>query len=84
MDYLVIHQLMQIPGSEDYEDLLIWNGLITAGSFMLDEDGEILSYQDTLQIENLDLNELEASISAIDTALAEWGDTLNQYYHLES
>jgi hypothetical protein len=47
------------------------NRTLVHGSFALDESGNKLLYRDTLQLENLDLNEIEASINALSLALAE-------------
>ena len=87
-DFLVIQQkIFDIPihlitNSKFLRDLLVWNGFFTAGGFVVDEDACLL-YQDTLQIKNLDLNELSASIYAIGMALDEWGGDLHDYYESE-
>jgi hypothetical protein len=46
------------------------------GAFVLDEEGTTLLFRDTLQLENLDRNELEGSIDALSLALAEYADEL--------
>ncbi len=59
-------------GSEQlYKRLLQLNRNFIHGSFVLDEAGGLLLYRDTLQLENLDLNELEASINSLGLFLAE-------------
>jgi hypothetical protein len=72
---LVIEQfviaLPQDAGSEVYRRILQMNRDLVHGAFVLDESGEKLLYRDTLELENLDPNELEASINALSMALAE-------------
>jgi hypothetical protein len=45
----------------------------------MDIDGEYILFRDTLQLENLDRNELEASIHALSLALAEYGEEMLGY-----
>ncbi len=77
---LIIEQLiMPVPeGSsmEFYRSLLQMNGTLVHGAFVLDEEGKHVFFRDTLQLENLDRNELEASIRALSLALAEYADDL--------
>ncbi len=54
-----------------YRRLLQINRTLVHGAFVLDEDGKSVFFRDTLQLENLDLNELEGSISALSLAMAE-------------
>jgi len=56
--------------------LLQINRTLVHGAFVLDEDGTTLLFRDTLQMENLDRNELEGSIDALSLALAEYADEL--------
>ena len=61
--------------------LLEMNRDMVHGAFVLDpEDGWIL-FRDTLQLANLDLNELDASINALGLALAEYGLELIAFAH---
>ena len=46
---------------------------------MLDETAGRIFFRDTLQLANLDLNELEGSIRALSLALAEYGSELLTY-----
>jgi len=55
-----------------YKSLLQKNRDIVHGAFVLDETGEKVIFRDTLQIENLDLNELEASINSLALLLSEY------------
>jgi hypothetical protein len=62
--------------AEVYRSLLQKNRDIIHGAFVLDEDGTTLLFRETLQMENLDRNELEGSIDALSLALAEYADEL--------
>ena len=71
---LVIEQIiMEVPGkAEDFfKRLLQINRSLVHGAFVLDEDGKNVIFRDTLQLENLDKNELEGSINSLSLALAE-------------
>jgi hypothetical protein len=46
---------------------------------VLDDKAETVIYRDTLQLENLDRNELEASVHALSLGLAEFGGELLSY-----
>jgi hypothetical protein len=45
----------------------------------MDEEARLILFRDTLQLENLDRNELEASIQALGMALAEFSSELISY-----
>jgi hypothetical protein len=51
--------------------LLQMNRTLVHGAFALDEEGKRVLYRDTLQVANLDLNEVEGTIEALSLALAE-------------
>jgi hypothetical protein len=76
---LILEQVI-IPMPESSSDfckrLLQINRTLVLGAFVLDEDGTTLLFRDTLQMENLDRNELEGSIDALSLALAEYADEL--------
>jgi hypothetical protein len=57
-----------------FKRLLQINRELVHGAFVMDIDGEYILFRDTLQLENLDRNELEASIHALSLALAEYGE----------
>ncbi|MBW1898507.1 MAG: YbjN domain-containing protein [Deltaproteobacteria bacterium] len=69
---------MRIPeNSKDlYKRLLQMNRNLVHGAFVIDEDEKIILFRDTLQLENLDRNELEGSIHALSLALSENGAEL--------
>jgi hypothetical protein len=76
---LILEQLiMPIKGgsADSFKRLLQLNRSLVHGAFALDEEGTTLLFRDTLQLENLDLNELEGSIDALSLAMAEHGEEL--------
>lgn len=79
---LVIEQvIMPVPENpgDFYEKLLKMNRTLVHGAFVLDEEGKNVIFRDTLQIENLDPNELYASIEALSFGLAEHSSELLRY-----
>ena len=77
---LVIEQVIIKTPQKDllnfFQRLLQMNRHIVHGAFVLNEDSKIVIFRDTLQLENLDRNELEASIHSLSLALAEYGEEL--------
>lgn len=76
---VIMEQLiMEVPEKPGdlYEKLLKMNRTLVHGAFVLDEEGKRVIYRDTLQLENLDKNELEASIVALSMGIAEFGSEL--------
>lgn len=76
---LILEQvIMKVnPNAEGiFKRLLQMNRNLLHGAFVLDEKGETLLFRDTLQLENLDRNELEGSIHALGLALSEYGNEL--------
>ena len=65
--------------NEIYKSLLIKNRDIIHGAFVLDETGKKVIFRDTLQLENLDLNELEGSINSLSLLLSEYSDELIKF-----
>jgi hypothetical protein len=59
-----------------YRSLLQKNRDIIHGAFVLDETGEKVIFRDTLQIANLDLNELEGSLNSIGLLLGEYSEQI--------
>jgi len=62
-----------------YKSLLMKNRDIIHGAFVLDETGTKVIFRDTLQIENLDLNELEGSINSLSLLLTEYSEELIKF-----
>ncbi len=59
-----------------YKNLLQKNRDIVHGAFVLDETGEKVIFRDTLQVENLDLNELEGSLNSLSLLLSEYSEQI--------
>lgn len=79
---VVLEQLiMEVPNEPGdlFKRLLQMNRGLVHGAFALDEEGKYIFFRDTLQLENLDQNELEGSIRALSLALAENGAELLEY-----
>ena len=79
---VILEQLIAEPPAEPgdlFKRLLQMNNTLVHGAFVLDETGERIFYRDTLQLANLDLNELEGSIRALSLALGEYGAELLTY-----
>ncbi|OSY87912.1 molecular chaperone Tir [Tenacibaculum holothuriorum] len=64
------------PSEEVFKSLLQKNRDIIHGAFVLDETGSRVIFRDTLQLENLDLNELEASLNSLSLLLSEYSDQI--------
>ncbi|MDE0809518.1 MAG: YbjN domain-containing protein [Alphaproteobacteria bacterium] len=79
-EILVIEQLiMELPvsaGANAFRRLLQMNRELVHGAFVIDEGGTKLLFRDTLQLANLDFNELDASINALSLGLASFADEL--------
>jgi len=78
-EILVIEQHiidMDPSKTEAYKRLLQINREVVHGAFVLHENGTTLLFRDTLQLSNLDLNELEGSLNALTIALVENTDEL--------
>ncbi len=65
-----------VQTTEVYKKLLQKNREIVHGAFVLDETGAKVIFRDTLEIENLDLNELEGSINSLSLMLSEFSEEL--------
>ena len=74
----VIMNVPKEPG-ELFKRLLQMNREVVHGAFVLDDTAEKIIFRDTLQLANLDLNEIEASINALSLALAEFSSELLSY-----
>ena len=62
-----------------YKSLLKKNQDIIHGAFVLDESGTKVLFRDTLQLENLDLNELEGSINSLVFLLSEYSAKILEF-----
>lgn len=80
-DVLIMEQIIfpvKKDNPEHYKMLLQMNRSLVHGAFVLTSstDLNIIAFRDTLQLENLDQNELEASLNALTFALVENMDDL--------
>ncbi|CAM1349193.1 MULTISPECIES: type III secretion system chaperone family protein [Tenacibaculum] len=67
------------PNEEIFKNLLKKNRDIIHGAFVLDDSGERVIFRDTLQLENLDLNELEGSLNSLSLLLSEYSEQIITY-----
>lgn len=59
--------------------LLQKNRDIVHGAFALDDSGKKVIFRDTLQVDSLDLNELEGSLTSLILLLSEYTDQIIQF-----
>ena len=81
---VVLEQLiMEVPSDTGnfYRRLLQINRTLIHGAFVLDEEAARVFFRDTLQLENLDFNELEGSVRALSLAMAENAEELLAFAH---
>lgn len=71
----LIFPLPADAGADALRRLLQINRSLVHGAFVLDDEGRVL-FRDTLQLANLDANELAGSIDALSLGLAEFGSEL--------
>ncbi len=69
---------MKEDNPEVYKALLKKNRDIIHGAFVLDDENRVI-FRDTLQIENLDLNELEGSLNSLKLLLSEYSDEIIKF-----
>ncbi len=61
------------------KELLIKNRDIVHGAFVLDDEGVKVIFRDTLQVESLDLNELEGTLTSLSLLLSEYSDEIIKF-----
>lgn len=61
---------------EVLESLMKKNREIIHGAFVLDDSGTKVLFRDTLQLENLDINELEGSLNSLEVLLSEYAQQI--------
>ena len=59
-----------------YKKLLQKNRDIIHGAFVLDESGNRVIYRNTHELENLDLNELQATLNSLELLLSEYSEEI--------
>lgn len=65
--------------AEVTKELLIKNRDIVHGAFVMDDTGTKVIFRDTLQVDNLDLNELEGSLTSLILLLSEYTDEIIKF-----
>ncbi len=70
---------MKTGTEEIYKSLLQKNREVIHGAFTLDDSGKKVIFRDTLQLENLDLNELEATLNSLKLLLSEYSEELIEF-----
>lgn len=81
---LVLEQKLFTLENDDIsilKGILMKNREIIHGAFVLDETGKNVIFRDTLQLENLDLNELEGSLNSLEVLLSEYGNKILEFSH---
>jgi hypothetical protein len=75
--------IMPVPAQpgELFRRLLQMNRTLIHGAFALDEEGTRVLFRDTLELANLDLNEVEGTIESLSLALVEHADELIAFSH---
>jgi len=79
---LIVEQfLFDITGDsvDTFKELLKKNRDIIHGAFALDETGKKVLFRNTHECENLDLNELEATLNSLGLLLSEYTDELIKF-----
>lgn len=76
---LIIEQLIykiENRSVDHYLQLLKMNRNLIHGAFVINEEETQVIFRDTLQLENLDFNEMEGTINALTLGLAEYSGIL--------
>ena len=79
---LIMEQFIFEMKSDDaniFKSLLMKNQDIIHGAFTLDESGKKVLFRDTLQLENLDMNEIEGSLNSLALLLSEYSDKIIEF-----
>jgi hypothetical protein len=79
---LILEQYLMEVNTESadvFQNLLKKNRDIIHGAFVLDKTGKKVIFRDTLQILNLDKNELEGSLNSLSLLLSEYSSELIKF-----
>ncbi|MCF6365523.1 MAG: YbjN domain-containing protein [Bacteroidales bacterium] len=79
---LIMEQIIFKVKGDDvnmYKALLQKNQDILHGAFALNEAGSSIIFRDTLQVENLDLNELAGSLNSLSLLMSEYADQIIKF-----
>ncbi|MBF0539879.1 MAG: YbjN domain-containing protein [Nitrospirae bacterium] len=83
---LIFEQIiMEVPITQGdlFKRLLQMNRHLVHGAFVLDDQAKYILFRDTLELENLDKNELDGSIRALTLALIENSSELIRFNNME-
>lgn len=69
---------MKKDSMDIYKALLKKNRDVIHGAFVLDEENRVI-FRDTLQVENLDLNELEGSLNSLKLLMSEYAHKVIEF-----
>jgi len=77
-DPILVFEMLIMPYSDNIDAvrLLQMNREMVHGAFVVDENREKLIWRDTLQLENLDMNELQGTINALSLTMNENAEEL--------
>jgi len=81
-EILIIEQFLfevKADSKDIFKELLIKNRDIIHGAFALEEHGKKVVFRDTLQIENLDSNELEGTLNSLEVLLSEYANRIIEF-----
>lgn len=67
---------IKAEGTQVYKSLLQKNRDIIHGAFVLDDTGRKVIFRDSLQIENLNQNEFEATLNSLSVLLSEYSEQI--------
>ena len=79
---LIVEQFLfeiKTPSVEVYKQLMQKSRDIVHGAFVLDETGSKVIFRNTHELENLDLNELEATLNSLALLLGEYSQELIKF-----
>ncbi len=79
---LIVEQFLGVirnPNQDTYKQLLQKSRDIVHGAFVLDETGSKVIFRNTHELENLDLNELEATLNSLALLLGEYSQELIEF-----
>ena len=78
---LIVEQLIfhiENPSADLYKKLMQKSRDIIHGAFVLDETGKQVIFRNTHELENLDLNEIEATLNSLSLLLSEYSEQIIQ------
>lgn len=70
---------IETPSEDIFKNLLIKNRDVVHGAFVLDETGQKVIFRDTLRIDTLDIEELDASLNSLSLLLSEYAEEIIKF-----